>query len=66
MIPGMIANGVAGFCNPSHEVRVPLCSLADHEKGCAGLMLLQDVEQTGRGFRVRPVIEGESSDGILG
>jgi len=66
MIPGMVTNSMTSFCNLSHEVRVLLCSLADHEKRDARPMFLQDVKKAGREFRMRPVVEGKGNHWLLG
>ena len=65
VIPGMIADRMAGLCDPSDEVWVPLCGLADHKEGRARLMSLQDVKKAWGGIRMRPVVKGQSDHGVL-
>jgi len=66
VIPGMIANRMSPLGDLPHEFRVPLSGLADHEKGRACLIPLQEVEQPGRILGMRPIIKRERGDRVPG
>ena len=64
VIPGVIANGMSRLRNLLHELWVSLGSLTNHEERRACPVPLQDVEQEGCIFRMRPIIKRKSSDGV--
>ncbi len=61
MSQSVIANDVTLGCGPDHYVGEPLAGeLSSYdEKRRFRISLVQNVENTGREFRVRPIVKGE-------
>jgi hypothetical protein len=49
-----------------NEIRMAACSLADEEESRLGIVLLKDLEDLGREYWMRAVIEGKRNPGMMG
>jgi len=59
MAPGVVADGVAEACNPSHHFRVLGGVPADHEECGEHAFMRERGQNFGRGAGPRPVVEGQ-------
>ena len=65
MIPRMVSNRVPGFRHTANECTMPVRRFANDKESAARAIPLQQFDQFGRRFRMRPVVKCQRDESLV-